>query len=49
MPYAFVYASCNNAASLKKKTVPELKEMLKERGLKVTGKKAELIERIASA
>ena len=38
-----------DTASLKKKTVPELKEMLKERGLKVTGKKAELIERIASA
>jgi hypothetical protein len=29
-----------------KLTVPALKELLKERGLKVTGKKAELIERL---
>jgi hypothetical protein len=27
-------------------TVPELKEMLKERGLKVGGRKSELIERL---
>jgi SAP domain len=30
-------------------TVPELKEMLRERGLKVSGKKSELIERLTSA
>jgi transcription antitermination factor NusG len=34
-------------ADLEKLTVPALKEMLKERGLKVTGKKAELIERLS--
>lgn len=31
---------------LTKLTVPILKEMLKERGLKVSGKKAELVERL---
>ena len=31
---------------LQKQTVPALKEMLRERGLKVSGKKAELIERL---
>jgi transcription antitermination factor NusG len=35
-------------AGLDKLTIPALKEMLKERGLKVTGKKAELIERLSS-
>jgi hypothetical protein len=30
-------------------TVPELKEMLKSKGLKVGGKKAELIERLQSS
>lgn len=34
---------------LDKRTVPELKEMLRERGLKVTGKKSELIERLSSS
>lgn len=33
---------------LKKRTVAELKVILKDRGLKVSGKKAELIERLAS-
>jgi transcription antitermination factor NusG len=32
--------------SLGKSTVPKLKEMLKERGLKVSGKKSDLIERL---
>jgi len=31
------------------RTVPKLKEMLRERGLKVSGKKAELIQRLTSA
>ena len=38
-----------DAAALKKRTVPELKDILRDRGLKVSGKKAELIERITSA
>ena len=37
-----------DAASLQKLTVPVLKGMLKERGLKVSGKKAELIERLST-
>ena len=37
-----------NAANLEQCTVPALKAMLKERGLKVSGKKAELIERLAA-
>ncbi len=41
--------SALDAASLKKKTVPELKDILRDRGLKVSGKKSELIERITSA
>lgn len=36
----------NNAAALSKLTVPQLKEKLKESGLPVSGKKAELIERL---
>jgi hypothetical protein len=32
---------------LQKRTVPELKEMLRERGMKVGGKKSELIERLS--
>ena len=37
----------NNAESLSKKyTVPQLKELLKENGLKVSGKKQELVERL---
>jgi transcription antitermination factor NusG len=35
-----------NPAALDKCTVPVLKEMLRERGLKITGKKSELIERL---
>jgi hypothetical protein len=38
-----------NADNLQKYTIPVLKEMLKERGLKVSGKKSELIERLQSA
>ena len=34
---------------LGERTVPELKELLRERGLKVSGKKSELIERLTSA
>jgi transcription antitermination factor NusG len=43
-----VAASTHDAASLNKRTVAELKEMLRDRGLKVSGKKSELIERISS-
>jgi len=39
----------SDAAALKKRTVAELKSILRDRGLKVSGKKAELIERITSA
>ena len=35
-------------ADLSSLTVPALKEKLKERGLKVTGKKSELIDRLLS-
>jgi transcription antitermination factor NusG len=35
-----------DADELTKKTVPDLKEMLRERGMKVSGKKSELIERL---
>ncbi len=38
-----------NGATLDKYTVPELKEMLRGKGLKVTGKKAELIERLTQS
>ncbi|VEU44717.1 unnamed protein product [Pseudo-nitzschia multistriata] len=37
-----------DASDLKKRTVPELKAILKDRGLKVSGKKADLIERLTS-
>ena len=37
------------AGDLQKKTVAVLKDMLRERGLKVSGKKAELIERLTHA
>ncbi|KAL3910556.1 MAG: hypothetical protein SGILL_007648, partial [Bacillariaceae sp.] len=37
-----------DAGALQKRTVPQLKELLKERGLKVSGKKADLIERLTS-
>jgi hypothetical protein len=35
-------------SALEKRTVPELKELLRERGLKLSGKKAELIERLTA-
>merc|ERR1712176_1023500 len=35
-----------NAAELAKLTIPKLKDLLRERGLKVSGKKAELIDRL---
>mmetsp|Transcript_11965 Transcript_11965/g.28383 ORF Transcript_11965/g.28383 Transcript_11965/m.28383 type:complete len:695 (+) Transcript_11965:55-2139(+) len=38
-----------DASSLKKRTVAELKGILRDRGLKVSGRKAELIDRITSA
>jgi hypothetical protein len=41
-------SSSLDPAALQKCTVPILKDMLRERGLKVGGKKAELIERLAS-
>jgi hypothetical protein len=41
-------SSSGNPPDMQKCTVPVLKEMLKERGLKVSGKKAELIERLRS-
>ncbi len=37
------------ATNLDKCTVPELKEMLREKGLKVTGKKSELIDRLTQS
>jgi transcription antitermination factor NusG len=37
-----------DASSLQERTIPELKELLKQRGLKVSGKKAELIERLTA-
>ena len=36
------------ASDLEKKTIPVLKDMLRERGLKVSGTKAELMERLSS-
>merc|ERR1712195_375618 len=41
--------SAFDAATLKKQTVPQLKDILRDRGLKLSGKKAELIERINSS
>jgi len=38
-----------DATALQKTTVPQLKNILRDRGLKVSGKKAELIERITSS
>uniref|UniRef100_A0A7S3LDT3 SAP domain-containing protein n=1 Tax=Amphora coffeiformis TaxID=265554 RepID=A0A7S3LDT3_9STRA len=35
-----------NTGDLQKQTIPALKDMLRERGLKVSGKKSELIERL---
>lgn len=40
-------SASGNPADLQKRTVPELKEMLRDRGMKVSGKKSELIERLA--
>ena len=48
-PVKVVKASDNNNSDLNSMTVPELKEMLKKKGLKVGGKKAELIERLQSS
>jgi SAP domain len=39
-------APATSAADLSQKTVPILKEMLRERGLKVGGNKSELVERL---
>jgi transcription antitermination factor NusG len=36
-------------SGLQTRTIPELKDMLREKGLKVSGKKAELIERLITA
>eukprot|EP00522_Entomoneis_paludosa_P002970 CAMPEP_0172471504 /NCGR_PEP_ID=MMETSP1065-20121228/67853_1 /TAXON_ID=265537 /ORGANISM="Amphiprora paludosa, Strain CCMP125" /LENGTH=831 /DNA_ID=CAMNT_0013229607 /DNA_START=211 /DNA_END=2706 /DNA_ORIENTATION=- len=44
---ATVSTSSPSSSDLQKQTVPALKEMLRERGLKVSGKKAELIERLS--
>ena len=38
-----------DSGDLSKKTIPILKEMLREKGLKVSGKKAELIERLMTS
>lgn len=38
-----------DVSNLDKCTVPELKEMLREKGLKVTGKKSELIDRLTQS
>jgi len=43
---AVATAGSTDGGSLQKKKVPELKEMLREKGLKVSGKKSELIERL---
>ncbi|KAG7346176.1 SAP domain containing protein [Nitzschia inconspicua] len=37
-----------DVSALQDRTIPELKDMLRERGLKVSGKKAELIERLTT-
>lgn len=42
-------ASTFDAAALKKMKVAELKDILRDRGLKVSGKKADLIDRLTSA
>lgn len=39
-------AEADDDTSLEKKTIPQLKDMLRERGLKVSGRKAELIDRL---
>lgn len=40
-------SSSSETGNLQEHTVPKLKEMLRERGMKVTGKKADLIERLS--
>jgi hypothetical protein len=45
-PVKVVQKSKGNNGDFNSMTVPELKEMLKERGLKVGGRKSELIERL---
>lgn len=49
MDSALSFSDIDDEKSLKELTVPVLKEKLRERGLKVSGRKAELIERLLSS